>query len=316
MLNITVTVCEGASEVRLTGPWWGWDPNGGPIAADNGDGTWTFTFDPAPTDNMEYLIIADGVQENLIQSMVDGGSCAPITDYWSYANRLWEVGSGDVEGIIYGSCDSECPVLGCTDATACNFDEAADENDGSCTYPNAGYDCDGICLGDADGDGICDANEIPGCMDVEACNYNPEATDENGTCTYPINPAVDCDGNCLSDIDGDGICDEFELGGCTDETACNFDATATDDDGSCTFPNCIFDCEGACNNDANGNGICDELEGQDLSNICGPGTVWNEEMGWCEINPDPCYRYDTNNDGHIQLQDLMDFLEVYGTYCD
>jgi hypothetical protein len=365
VLNITVTVCEGASEVRLTGPWWGWDPNGGPIAADNGDGTWTFTFDPAPTDNMEYLIIADGVQENLIQSMVDGGSCAPVTDYWSYANRLWEVGSGDVEGIIYGSCDSECPVLGCTDATACNFYAEADENDGSCTYPeagydcdgtclndgdgdgicdefeivgcqddaacnydaaatdagdctyaDAGYDCDGVCLGDVDGDGVCDANEIPGCMDAEACNYNAEATDENGTCTYPINPALDCEGNCVSDIDGDGVCDEFEIGGCMDETACNYDANATDDDGSCTFPNCIFDCDGACNNDVNGNGICDELEGQDLSSVCGPGTVWNEEMGWCEINPDPCYRYDTNNDGHIQLQDLMDFLEVYGTYCD
>ena len=29
------------------------------------------------------------VQENLIQDMVEGGTCAPITDYWAYANRIW-----------------------------------------------------------------------------------------------------------------------------------------------------------------------------------------------------------------------------------
>ena len=24
-------------------------------------------------------------------------SCTPVTDYFSYANRLWEVGSGDIQ---------------------------------------------------------------------------------------------------------------------------------------------------------------------------------------------------------------------------
>ena len=42
----------------------------------------------------------------------------------------------------------------------------------------------------------------------------------------------DCEGNCLNDADGDGVCDEFEVAGCTDAT-CNYDADATDDDGSC-----------------------------------------------------------------------------------
>ena len=49
----TTTVCTSATEVRMTGPWWNWDPNGGPIAVDNGNGTWTFTFCPAPTADME-----------------------------------------------------------------------------------------------------------------------------------------------------------------------------------------------------------------------------------------------------------------------
>jgi hypothetical protein len=31
-ITITTTVCTSADTVRLTGPWWSWDPNGGPIA--------------------------------------------------------------------------------------------------------------------------------------------------------------------------------------------------------------------------------------------------------------------------------------------
>ncbi|MFK7787839.1 MAG: hypothetical protein AB8B56_22140, partial [Crocinitomicaceae bacterium] len=95
-LNITVDVCGSASEVRMTGPFWNWDPAGGPLATDNGDGTWTFTISPEPTSSMEYLIVVDGVQENLIQDMLFGGTCAPVTDYFSYANRIWNVGNGNV----------------------------------------------------------------------------------------------------------------------------------------------------------------------------------------------------------------------------
>lgn len=105
-LDITVDVCGSASEVRMTGPFWGWDPAAGPFATDNGDGTWTFTISPEPTTNMEYLIVVDGVQENLIQDMQNGGSCAPITDYFSYANRIWNVGAGNVTGINYDRCVS------------------------------------------------------------------------------------------------------------------------------------------------------------------------------------------------------------------
>ena len=66
-LTVTTTVCNSASSVMMTGPWWNWDPNGGPVAVDNGNGTWTFTFDPAPTADMEYLLVVDGVQEDLVR---------------------------------------------------------------------------------------------------------------------------------------------------------------------------------------------------------------------------------------------------------
>ena len=61
------------------------------MEVDNGDGTWTFTFNPAPTANMEYLLVVDGVQEDMVASGTNSGnwSCTPVTDYWSYANRLW-----------------------------------------------------------------------------------------------------------------------------------------------------------------------------------------------------------------------------------
>ena len=46
----------------------------------------------------------------------------------------------------------------------------------------------------------------------------------------------DCDGVCLNDADGDGICDEFEIAGRTDSAAANYDPFATDDDASCPSP--------------------------------------------------------------------------------
>ena len=120
----------------MTGPWWGWDPTAGPVAVDNGDSTWTFTFSPAPTADMEYLLIVDGVQEDLVTSSTASGdwSCTPVTDYWSYANRQWVVGSGDVTN-TYNTCGS-CVygTAGCTDSTASNYDPSATTDDGSCTY--------------------------------------------------------------------------------------------------------------------------------------------------------------------------------------
>ena len=40
--------------------------------------------------------------------------------------------------------------------------------------------------------------------------------------------------NC-TDTDGDGVCDDDEVDGCTDSTACNYNTAATDDDGTCTY---------------------------------------------------------------------------------
>ena len=109
-LTITTTVCDPTAEsVTLTGPWWHWDPFAGPVAVKNDDNTWTFTFEPAPTADIEYVLMVDGVPEDLVadNTASEDWSCTPITDFSSYTNRQWVVGSGDVVN-TYGTCRNFC----------------------------------------------------------------------------------------------------------------------------------------------------------------------------------------------------------------
>jgi hypothetical protein len=112
----------------------------------------------------------------------------------------------------------------------------------------------------------------------------------NEACMLPSNEGCeyaqegyDCSGGCLNDSDGDGVCDEFEIAGCLDETACNFSPDATDDGGGCTYPEGIFDCDGNCLNDADGDGVCDSLEvlGCDQENACNYDSEATENDGSC-----------------------------------
>ena len=211
-----------------------------------------------------------------------------------------------------GVCN-EFEIAGCQDADACNYDATATDDDGSCTYAASGYDCAGACLIDTDADGICNEFEIAGCQDATACNYDATATDEDGSCTYAAS-GYDCAGACLTDTDGDGICNAFEVAGCTDPTACNYNAAATDENGSCTYAATYYDCSGACLTDSDGDGICDVFEVCDLPSACGPGTYWDATNQLCLPIVDDC-PYDTNDDGQVQLQDLLNFLMWFGYVC-
>jgi len=108
VLDLIVTAPSGTTSLRLTGPWWGWDPNGGPIGTDNGDGTFTISL-PNMTANMEYLYVADGVQEVLYDNAGNGECTDRVdaglinTDYYSYGNRIWILDSGD-QAETYDSC--------------------------------------------------------------------------------------------------------------------------------------------------------------------------------------------------------------------
>ena len=121
-----------------------------------------------------------------------------------------------------GGCDFSC--LGCTDTESCNFDSSATIDDGSCEY-----------------------NSCAGCTYADACNFNPGATIEDGSCEYLT--CAGCDGIANSGlvIDDCGVCggDNSSCTGCTDQSACNFDPTATIDQG-CEYGSCAG-CDGIAN---------------------------------------------------------------------
>ena len=103
-------------------------------------------------------------------------------------------------------------------------------------------------------------NVVSGCTDASACNYDADADSDDGSCTYPSDDTLDCAGNCVNDADGDGVCDENEISGCTLEAACNYDPTATDNDGSCAQEDAAGVCGGSCQADADADGICDDID--------------------------------------------------------
>jgi len=157
--------------------------------------------------------------------------------------------------------DGSCTFPGCNDPDACNFDPEAACYDGSCDYPFTNYDCNGICLNDANSNGICDEYEEFGCTDETAVNFNPDATSDDGSCLFEgCTDAAACNYDAEADID-DNTC---TFPGCTDANACNYDAAAgCSEAGACTYPAANYlDCAGNCLNDGNNNGICDELDSE------------------------------------------------------
>ena len=82
-----------------------------------------------------------------------------------------------------------------------------------------------------------------GCQDESACNYNINAIFSD-TCIYSsdLDECATCSGQedgtgtiIDNDSDNDGVCDENEVLGCTDNLACNFNNEATEDDNSCDY---------------------------------------------------------------------------------
>ena len=167
-----------------------------------------------------------------------------------------------------GTCNFDC--IGCTDPEACNYDETATEDDGSCTVND---DC-GVCGGDNSSCG--------GCADFEACNYDPNATLD--------------DGSCLQD-DECGVCggDSSSCSGCTDEMACNFDPTAILDDGSCVMPDPVEGCAEVCDFPVNvvESGLAGGAPGTAVS-IEASGTLETIDvsMDWAQIEGDGAWPAD------------------------
>ena len=112
------------------------------------------------------VVLTNPGSEASVLLCVDLTACTEVsyaaTDSWSYENS-WDVtnANGAVlasNGPASGSFGT-CAVLGCTDATADNFNADADEDDGSCIF----Y----------------------GCNNPIADNYDSNATDDDGSCVLP-----------------------------------------------------------------------------------------------------------------------------------
>jgi hypothetical protein len=115
--------------------------------------------------------------------------------------------------------DNVClsPVLsGCTNISACNYNSAANVDDGSCDLPN-------------------------GCGDITAFNYDSTVTCSDSTACIPV--ILGCtdlnyaEYSALANTD-DGSCATFigSIYGCTDSTAFNYNASANVNQVSATDP--------------------------------------------------------------------------------
>lgn len=102
-LTIAASICNyNAKDVRLTGPDFGLDIKKGPKLTKR-RGIWSVEID-VPKKAMEYLLVVDGVEENLFGK----GACAVVTDGSNYANRQWTPGSPFYVENVYGHCGN-CP---------------------------------------------------------------------------------------------------------------------------------------------------------------------------------------------------------------
>jgi len=164
-----------------------------------------------------------------------------------------------------GVCDDD-EVEACLNSQACNYDATFGRNtNGICNFKQDPCDtCSGetdgtgvVVTNDADGDGVCDANEQEGCVDSAACNYNSQhgLDSKPSMCIYPTGCETCATvrgcyryrpyySGCLeyrdfaitdgtgyivdNDQDDDGICDDDEILGCLNTTNCNYQPNATD----------------------------------------------------------------------------------------
>ena len=225
--GITITVGGGAWDSEIG---WSLDLNGASVASGGAgtsiacvaEGCFTFAMTDSYGDGWNGAIYtlsdADGmvIATGDLDSAQQGDGATQGSDIVQIGVASCGLGCTDATACNYdaeatlddGSCDFEC--IGCTDPEACNYDATATQDDGSCTVND---DC-GVCGGDN--------SSCTGCTDPEACNYDASALFD--------------DGSCLAN-DECGVCggDNSSCGGCTDETACNYDPAAVIDDGSCIF---------------------------------------------------------------------------------
>jgi gliding motility-associated-like protein len=225
--------------------------------------------------------------------------------------------------------DELCPVPGCTDPLAYNFNPLATTDDGSCiavvtgctdatafNYNAAANTDDGTCI-----------PVLNGCTEPSAFNYNPAANTDDGSCIAVVTGCTDAtafnynaaantdDGSCIAVVLGctdvtafnynpsantdDGTCIPVILG-CLDLLACNYDATANTDNLNCTYPIAGYDCNGVCLQDTDADGVCDQFEISGCTDVaaCNYDAIATDDDGSCILpQTEICNQLDDNCNG-------------------
>ena len=153
--NADMNCTDPFTNVYITGPWCEWcgAESYNLLTDPNADGIFNVTLN-FPAGNVEYKYMVDNFasQENLIDDMLNGGTCAPITDYANYANREIVVGTTTYD--TYGSC-SDCGSTATPVNVTFQLDMA--QYIGSFTTPHVGGTFNAWCqncapMSDANGD--------------------------------------------------------------------------------------------------------------------------------------------------------------------
>ena len=212
-----------------------------------------------------------------ISATCDDGSCGYV------------IGCTDPLACNYDSlaiCDDGLCILpdGCTDPTATNYDPLATCDDGSC------YQCDlsfSIISSDPSTPSSCDGWASVSMVQTSYLPvtylWNTGSTQSYilNLCTAAYTVTVTDAVGCISDT-------TFNLGnivpGCTDPLACNYDPSATFDDGSCDYS--CYGCTGPtyCNYDPNAtidDGSCSGMSGCTDSLACNYDSMANCDDGSC-----------------------------------
>ena len=199
----------------------------------------------------------------------------------------------EVTGAVASTCEYES-CAGCTDETACNYDADATLDDGSCEAPDALTGCGDTCLdggvlyefniSDQYSDGMCCAYGegsysivLDGDTIATGGDFGASATERfcapATSCIQIVMVADNYPGEQTWSVTADGVevlgagldgsTATYFLGecapGCTDEDACNYDADALVDDGSCLELDACGECGGS-GADTDGDGVCDAEE--------------------------------------------------------
>ena len=128
---------------------------------------------------------------------------------------------------------------------------------------------------------------------------------------YSSSSAVTYDATwTLNDVCPDG--GNPDIPGCTEPSACNYDANATLDDGSCLFDDALGVCGGDCTADTDGDGVCDDQEVPGCTDPEADNYDPNatDENGTCEY-PALCPG-DFDGDNIITVSDVLVSLGNFG----